>query len=199
MPHSFNIVFVFEYRRETFDGNNPTRQISSVNIGCPKSPDPLPISITISHIKHIFILSDNMSSIHHNSKTYSSDVRIIVDLPVVLALYVTSHSWTKLNRDSLSNISLSRDGATKWSLLSYIQPSTILLCPTWLSKDGSESSKMAIYPVMTIRVLVDPSPYSDQSCRSSLIGIHFQAPELYQDTFVFFLQLWKKSGDESWD
>jgi hypothetical protein len=32
-----------------------------------------------------------------------------------------------------------------------------------------------------------------------LIGIHFQAPELYQDTFAFLSQLWKKSWDESWD
>jgi hypothetical protein len=57
------------------------------------------------------------------------------------------------------------------------------------SKVGSESSRMAIYSVMTIQFLVDPSQYWEQSCRSSLIGIHFQAPELYQDTFAFLFQL----------
>jgi cell wall assembly regulator SMI1 len=56
-------------------------------------------------------------------------------------------------------------------------------------KDGSESSKMAIYSVMTIHVLVDPSQYWDESYRSFLIGIHFQAPVLYQDTFIFLFQL----------
>jgi hypothetical protein len=30
-----------------------------------------------------------------------------------------------------------------------------------------------------------------------LLGIHFQAPELYQDTFALFPQLWTKSWDES--
>jgi transposase len=35
----------------------------------------------------------------------------------------------------------------------------------------------------------DPSQYWDRSCRSFLIDIHFEAPELYQETFVFFLQL----------
>jgi hypothetical protein len=134
-----------------------------------------------------------MSPLHHNIKTgtkiYSSIVLRILNLSVVPSLSVTSQSWTKSNKDSLSNISFSRDGATKGSPLNYRQPSTILLCAARLSKDGSESSKLAIYPVMTIRVLVDPSQYSDQSCRSSLIGIHFQAPELYQDTFAFLLQL----------
>jgi hypothetical protein len=159
--------------------------------------------MNISNIKHLFILSDNMSQTHHNTKTrtktYSSNVLIIVNLPVVSSRYVTDQSWRKSNRDSWSNISLSGDGATKRSPLSYRQVSMILLCPTRLSKDGSESSKMAIYPVMTIRVMVDPCQYSDQSCRSSLIGIHFQAPELYQDTFAFLLQLRKKSWDKSWD
>jgi hypothetical protein len=108
-----------------------------------------------------------------------------VNLPVVSSLYIASQSWTKSNRDSLSNISVSKDEATKRSPLSDRQPSTILLCPAPLSKNGSGSSKMAIYHVMTIRVLVDPCQHSDQSCSSSLIGIHFQAPELYQDTFAF--------------
>jgi hypothetical protein len=155
-----------------------------------KSP---PISINISNIKNIFILSDNMSSIHHNPKTkiktYSSNVLIIVNLPVGSTPHVSSQSWTKSNRDSLSNISLSRDGTTKRSPLSYRQLSTIVICPARPSKDGSEGSKMAIYSVMTILVLVDPSQYWEQSCSSSLIGIHFQAPEVSQDTFAFFLQL----------
>jgi hypothetical protein len=68
-----------------------------------------------------------------------------------------------------------------------------VICPARLSKDGSESSKMAIYSMVLIQVLVDPSQYWDRSCRNSLIGIHFQAPELYQDTFAFLLQLCKKS------
>jgi hypothetical protein len=34
--------------------------------------------------------------------------------------------------------------------------------------------------------LINPSQSSDQSRRSFLIAIHFQAPVLYQDTFVFF-------------
>jgi hypothetical protein len=144
-----------------------------------------------------------MSLMHHKTKTtaktYSSNVLIIVNLPVVSGLYVTTGSWTKSNKDSLSNISLSRDKATKRSPLSYKQPSTILLYPGQLSKDGSESSKMAIHHLMTIRVLVDPSRYSDQSCRSFLLGIHFQTPELYQDTFPFLCQLWKKSWDKSCD
>jgi hypothetical protein len=134
-----------------------------------------------------------MSSVNHNTKTkikpHSFNVLIIVNLHVVSSLDVKSRSSMKSNRDSLSNISSSRDGATKRSPLSYRQRSMILLCPARLSKDGSESSKMAIYPVMTIRVLIDPCQYSDQSCRSSLIGIHFQAPELDQGTFAFFLQL----------
>jgi hypothetical protein len=102
---------------------------------------------------------------------------------------MTSQSWTKLNRDSLSNISLSRDGATKESPLSYRQPSAILFCPARLSKDRLESSKMVIYPVMAIPILVNPCQYSNQSCRSFLIGMHFQAPELSQDTFTFLLQV----------
>jgi hypothetical protein len=134
-----------------------------------------------------------MSSIHHNSKTkiktYSCRVLIIVNLPVVSSLYVTTRSWTESNRDSLSNISLSRDGARKRSPLSYREPSTILLCPVLLSKDRSESSKRAIYPAMTIRLLVDRCQYWDRPCRNSLIGIPFQAPQLYQDTFTFLLQL----------
>jgi hypothetical protein len=121
-----------------------------------------------------------MSSVHYNRKTkikpHSSNVLIIVDLPVASSLYVTSQSSMKSNRDSLSNISLSRDGATKTSQLSYRQRSMILICSVRLSKDGSESSKMAIDSVTAILVLVDPSQYRDQSCRSSLIGIHFQAP-----------------------
>jgi hypothetical protein len=137
--------------------------------------------MNIGNIKNIFILSDNMSSRDHNSKaktkTYSSNVLIIVNLPVVSALYVTRPSWTKSNRDSLSNISLSRDEATKRSPLSYREPSTIVICPARLSKDGSERSKMAIYSVMKIHILVDPPQYWDRSCRSSLIGSHFQAPE----------------------
>jgi hypothetical protein len=149
--------------------------------------------MNISNIKHIFILSDNMSSIHHNAKTkiktYSANVLIIVNLPVVSSLNVTSQSLMKSNGDSLSNISLSRDEATKRSPLSYRQHATIAICPAQLSTDGSESSKMAIYSVMTIQVRVDPSQYWDRSCRISLIGIHFQAPELYQDTFVALLQL----------
>jgi hypothetical protein len=92
-----------------------------------------PISINISNIRHIFILSDNMSSIYHNPKTkiktYSSNVLVIVNLPVISSLYVTTQSWTKSNRDSLSNISFSRDGATKRSPLSYRQSSTIVICP----------------------------------------------------------------------
>jgi hypothetical protein len=58
---------------------------------------------------------------------------------------------------------------------------------------------MAIYSVMTIHLLVDPSQYWDRPCRSSLIDIHFQEPEWYQDTFVFLFQLWKKSWDEMRD
>jgi hypothetical protein len=149
--------------------------------------------MNISNIKYIFLLSDNMSSVHHNHKTkikpHSSRVLIIVNLPVVSSLDVTSRASMNSNRDSMSNIALSRDGATKISPLSYRQHSMILICPARLSNDGSESSKMTIYPVMTIRLLVDPSQYSDQSCRSSLLGIHFQAPELYQDTFALFPQL----------
>jgi hypothetical protein len=144
-----------------------------------------------------------MSAIHHNcetkTKTHSSNVLIIVNLPVASSLYVTSQSLMKSNRDSLSNISLLRDETTKRSPLSYIEPSTILICPARLSKDGSENSKMVIYSVMTIHVLVDPSQYWDRPCRNSLIGIHFQARKLYQDIFVFLLQLWKKFWDESWD
>jgi hypothetical protein len=148
-----------------------------------------PISVNISNIKNIFILSDKMSPIHHNTKTYSSNALIIVNLPVVLPLCVATQSWTNSNRASMSNISLSRDGTAKRSPLSYIQPSTILLCPAQLPKYGLESSKMAIYFVMTIRVRYDPSQYSDQSFGSSLIGIHFQALEVYQDTFAFRFQL----------
>jgi hypothetical protein len=159
--------------------------------------------MNISNIKHIFILSDNRSSVYHNPKTkiktHSSNVLIIVNLPVVSSFYVISASSMKSNRDSLSNISLSRDGATKRSPISYREPSTILICPAQLSKNGSERSKMAIYSVMTILVLVDPSQYSDRFCRSFLIGIHFQALGLYQNTFVLLLQLWKKSWDEGWD
>jgi hypothetical protein len=133
--------------------------------------------MNISNIKYILILSDDMSSVHHKPKTkiktHSSNVLIIVNLRVVSSLYVTSQSWKTLNKDSLSNISLSKDGATKKSPLSYRQPSTILICAARLSKDGSKSSKMPIYSVMTIHVLVDPSQYWDRSCRSSLIGIHF--------------------------
>jgi hypothetical protein len=144
-----------------------------------------------------------MSSVHHNPKTkiktYSSHVLRIVNLSLASSLHITSQSSMKSNRDSLSNMSLSRDGATNTSPLSYRQPSTILICPARLSKDESESWKMAIYSVMTIHVLVDPSQYWNRSCRSSWIGIHFQAPELYQETFLFLLQLWKKSWDESWD
>jgi hypothetical protein len=146
-------------------------------IGCSKSPDPPPISMNIINIKYIFILSDSMSSVYHNRKTkikpHSSNVPIIVNLPVVSSLYVISQSSMKSNRDSLSNISLSRDEATKTSPLSYRQDFTILICPARLSRDGSESSKMAIYSVMAILVLVVPSQYWDRSCRSSLIGIHF--------------------------
>jgi hypothetical protein len=172
-------------------------------IGCRKVPTTPPISGNIGNIKHIFVLTDNMSSIHHSTKTktksYSSHVLITVNLSVVLLRDGHSQSWTKSNGDSSSNMSLSRDGATKRLPLSYAQPSTILLCPVWLSKDRSYSSKMAIYPVMTIQVLVDPSQYWDRSCRNYLIGMHFRAPELYQDTFAFLLQLRKKSRDESWD
>jgi hypothetical protein len=149
--------------------------------------------MNISNIKYILILSDNRSSVNHNPetkiKTHSSNVLIIVNLRVVSSLYVISQLSMKSNKDSLSNISLSRDGATKRSPLSYTEPSTILICPAQLSKDGSESSKMTIYSVMTIRVLVGPSQYSDRFCRSSLVRIHFQAPELYQDTFAFLFQL----------
>jgi hypothetical protein len=144
-----------------------------------------------------------MSPLHHNTKTEtktcSPNVLIIVNLPVVSSLDVTSQSWTKSNKDSLSKISFSRDGTTKGSPLNCRQPFTFLLCPARLSKDGSESSKTAIYLVMTIRVRLGPCKNSDQSCRSSLIGVHFQAPDWYQDTFPFLLQLWKKSWDESWD
>jgi hypothetical protein len=136
--------------------------------------------MNISNIKHVFLLSDNMSSVHDNPKitikTHSSNVLTIVNLPVALSLDVSGQSSMKSNRDSLSSISLSRDGATKRSPLSYRESSTILICPARLSKDGSESSKMAIYSVMTILVLADPSQYSDRFCRSSLIDIHFQAP-----------------------
>jgi hypothetical protein len=104
-----------------------------------------------------------MSPLHYNIKTgtkgYSSIVLIILNLSVVPSLSVTSQSWRKSNKDSLSNISFSRDGATKGSPMNYRQRSTILLCPARVSKDGSESSKLAIYPVMTIRILVDPSQY----------------------------------------
>jgi hypothetical protein len=86
-------------------------------------------------------------------------------------------------------MSLSWDGATKRSPLSYRQRSMILLCLARLSTDGSESAKMAIYPVMTIRVLVDRCQYWDQSCRSPLIGIHLQAPELYQTEHELQLRL----------
>jgi hypothetical protein len=82
-----------------------------------------------------------------------------------------------------------KERSNKKSPLSYRQPSTILISPVRLSKDGSESSQMAIYPAMTIRVMVEACRYWDRSCRSSLIGIHFQAPELYQETFVFLPQL----------
>jgi hypothetical protein len=47
---------------------------------------------------------------------------------------------------------------------------------------------MAIYLLMTIDILINPSQYSDQSCRNSLFGIHFQGSELYQDTFAFLLE-----------
>jgi hypothetical protein len=57
---------------------------------------------------------------------------------------------------------------------------------------------MAIYPVITIRVLVDPCQYSDKSCSNSLFGMHFQARKLYQGTFAFLRELWKKSWDECW-
>jgi hypothetical protein len=101
-----------------------------------------------------------MPSIHPSAKiktkTYSSNALIIVNLPVPSSLYVTSPSSMKSNRDSLSNISSSRDGATKRSPLSYRKLSRILPCPTGLSKDGSESSKMAILHVMTIPALADP-------------------------------------------
>jgi hypothetical protein len=162
-----------------------------------------PISINISNIKNIFILSDKISPIHHNTKTktktYSSNALNIVNLSVALPLCVATQSCTKSNRDSLSNISLSRDAGAKRSPLSYRQPSRILLCLAQLPKHGSESSQMAIDSVLTIRVRDDSSQYSDQSCGSSLIGIHFQAPELYQDTFPFLCQLWKKSWAESWE
>jgi hypothetical protein len=112
-----------------------------VHIGCPKSPDPPPISMNISNITYIYILSDNMSSVHYNCKTkvkpHSSNVLIIVNLPVASSFDVVSPSSMKSNRDSLSNISLSRDEATKTSPLSYRQGSMILICPARLSKDGS--------------------------------------------------------------
>jgi hypothetical protein len=44
---------------------------------------------------------------------------------------------------------------------------------------------MGIDPVMTIRVLLDPCQNWDESWRSSLIGIHFQAPEFSQDLSHF--------------
>jgi hypothetical protein len=89
----------------------------------------------------------------------------------------------------LSNISISTEGATKRSPLSHRQPFTILPSPTRRSKDVSESSKMVIFQVMTIRFPVDSCRYWDTSCRCSLIGIYFQVPELYQGTFAFLLQL----------
>jgi hypothetical protein len=99
--------------------------------------------INISNIKDIFMLRDNMSPIHHSTKTktktHSSNVLIIVNHLVLSSRDVTGQSWTKSNGDSLSNISFSRDGTTKRSSLSHRQPSTILLCPARLSKDGSES------------------------------------------------------------
>jgi hypothetical protein len=135
-------------------------QLSSVQ----KVLTPHPLSINISNIKHIFILSDNMSSMHHKPKTktetYSSNVLVIVNLPVVSSLPVTSQSWTKSNRDSLSLFSS--------------------IVKRWIRKFKNGD-------LFCDDVLVDPSQYLDHSCGSSLIGILFQAPELYQDTFVFLL------------
>jgi hypothetical protein len=101
-----------------------------------------------------------MSSIHHISTTkikfHLFDALVIEDLSAVSSIHIQSQSWTKSNRDSLSNISLSRDVATRRSLLNYRQLFAILLSPIRLSKDGSESSKMTILPVMMIRAPVKP-------------------------------------------
>jgi hypothetical protein len=112
---------------------------------------------------YIFILSDNMSAIHHISqtktKTHSFGALVIENLSVASSRDVESQPWTRSNRDLLSDISTSRGGATKRSPLSYREPFTILLYPTRGSKDRSESSKTSIFHVMTIHTLVDPWQY----------------------------------------
>jgi hypothetical protein len=101
--------------------------------GVQKVLAPPPISINISNIRHVVISSDNMSPLHHNTKAgtkiYSSIILIILNLSVVPSRDVTSQSWKKSTKDSLSNIPFSRHGATKRSPLNDRQPSTILLCP----------------------------------------------------------------------
>jgi hypothetical protein len=73
--------------------------------GVKKVLTPPPISINISNIKYIFPLSENMSAIHPNyetktkTKAHSSDVLIIVNLPVGPSLFVKGQSWTKSNSE----------------------------------------------------------------------------------------------------
>jgi hypothetical protein len=52
-----------------------------------------------------------------------------------------------------------------------------------MSKDGSESSKMAIHPVMTIRVLIDLSQDWDQSCRKFLDRYPFSSAKAISKHF----------------
>jgi hypothetical protein len=95
-----------------------------------------------------------MSSTHYVSRTktksYSFDRPIIESLSAIWSVYVKSQSWTKPNRDLWLNISSSRDEAIKKSLPNYKPLLAVSLSPTRLSRDGSESSKMAISHVTSI-------------------------------------------------
>jgi hypothetical protein len=104
-------------------------------------------------------LSQNMFAIHHISKTKTKthpfNALIIENLSVASSRKVKRQSWTTSNRDSLSNISISRDETATRSPMSYSKPFMILLSPTWPSKDGSANAKMAIFHVVTMLGLFD--------------------------------------------
>jgi hypothetical protein len=64
-----------------------------------KSPGPPPIARDIRNISKT------------KTETHSFAALIIENLSVALSWTVKSQSWTKSNRDLLSNIAISRDGA----------------------------------------------------------------------------------------
>jgi hypothetical protein len=97
---------------------------------------------------------------------------IIGNLSVASSRYVKSQFWTKSDRDSLSQISISKGGTIKRSPPSCRQPFIILLSPTRRSKDASESSTMATFHVMRILTLVDRWQDDDSSGSSSLTDVH---------------------------